>query len=69
MQKTVAALSLGQLQEEVTCVNVQYMEFCERCSLSFSQRTSTDDTRGIQFPLAGLHVGLDAVNTSASTVT
>lgn len=45
------------------------MEFCERFSLSFFQRTSADDTRGIQFPLAGLHVGLDAVNTSASTIT
>lgn len=69
MQKTVEALSLGQLQDEVTCVNLQYMGFCERFSLSFSQRTSADDTRRIQFPLAGLHVGLDAVNTSASTVT
>lgn len=66
MQKTVEALSLGQLQE-VTCVTVQYMEFCERCSLSFSQRTSAGDTRGIQFPLAGLHVGLDAVTTSTVT--
>lgn len=69
MQKTVEALSLGQLQEEVTCMNVQYAEFSEWCSLSFSQRTSANDTRGIQFPLAGLHVGLDPFNTSASTVT
>lgn len=35
---------------------------------SLSQRTSADDTRGIQFPLAGLHAGLDAVDTSAFTV-
>lgn len=69
VQKTVGALSLGQLQEGVTCVNVQYAEFSEWCSLSFSQRTSANDTRGIQFPLAGLHVGLDPFNTSASTVT
>lgn len=69
MQKTVEALSLGQLQEEVTCMNVQYAEFSEWCSLSFSQRTSANDTRGIQFPLARLHVGLDPFNTSASTVT
>lgn len=68
MQKTVEALSLGQLQE-VTCMTVQYVEFCERCSLSFSQRTLADDTRGIQFPLAELHVGLYAVNTPGSTVT